>query len=500
MGTYIILTKNGVADADQRETLDKLAAELAKEPAKVLLHLHGGLVDQASGEAAAKRLSGAGPDSWDLGSDWTQVYVVWRTGALETLKTNWIDLVHDDRLYQTIVRKLIDFVARRLGVPGVGARGPGSFAMKEEDILRGLMGEAGPRPFDAIDFEISVEKPTGQRATLMGYQSEGELAGDFEQELKKDPAFEKVAADIDEAINVPSGAREPSLGADQATGERMRKRLDASIKRELEPPVINASGARGIVSTTFLLLKHAGQAALRCFERFRSGRDHGFHATIVEEVCREFYGDLVGAKVWGMMVRDAADHFDSAGFGSALVDILNKNPPENLVVTAHSAGSIWATHLLKAMKSKGMAPGVKLFLLAPAVRTDVFAAMLDDAGDMITRCRMITMTDEAERRDAVLGHDKSYIYPSSLLYLVSGMFEEQKAEAYPDAPLLGMQRFRKLAGLVGAEADAAKRITSFFEKADHGIIFAPTPGVSVAYSHGAFDDEPQTLASARSMF
>lgn len=500
MGTYTILTKNGIADDNQKDILDNLAAELAKPGAKVLLHLHGGLVDQASGQAAAKRLSGTGPDSWQRGSDWTQIYVVWRTGALETIKTNWLDLVHDDRLYQTVVKKLIDFVARRLGVPGVGARGPGSFAMKEEDILRGLRGEVGPRPFDAIDIEISAEKPRGQRATLMGYQSDGELAGDFEQELKIDPAFEKAATDIDEAINVPSGAREPSLGADLATGEKMRERLDASIKRELEPPVINARGARGIVSTAVFLLEHAGQAAFRCFKRFRSGRDHGLHATIVEEVCREFYGDLVGAKVWGMMVQDAADHFGSAGLGSTLVDILSKNPPENLVVTAHSAGSIWATHLLKAMKAKGMAPGVKLFLLAPAVRTDVFAAMLNDAGDMITRCRMITMTDALERRDAVLGHDWSYIYPSSLLYLVSGMFEEQKSEAYPDAPILGMQRFSTLSGLVAAEADAARSIVSFFEKADHGIISSPTPGISVADSHGAFDNEPLTLATARSMF
>ncbi|MBW9069845.1 alpha/beta hydrolase [Agrobacterium pusense] len=500
MGTYTILTKNGVADADQKEALDRLASELAKKGAKVLLHLHGGLVDQASGKAAAERLSGAGQNSWQLGNDWTQIYVVWRTGALETIKTNWQDLVHDDRLYQTVVKKLIDFVARRLGVPDSTARGPGSLAMDEADILRRLTGKAGPRPFDRIDTEISIEKPSGQRATLMGERSDGELALDFEAELNDDEAFQRAASDIDEAINVPSGARGPSLGADQATGEEMRKRLDANIKRELEPPVISGTEARGIVSAAGFLLKHAGKAGLRCFKRFRNGRDHGLHATIVEEVCREFYGDLIGAKVWGMMVQDAADHFASPGLGSALVDILKETPPATFVVTAHSAGSIWATHLLRAMKANKMAPSVKLFLLAPAVRTDVFAAMLDSAGDMITRCRMITMTDELERRDAVLGHDKSYIYPSSLLYLVSGMFEEKEAQAYVDAPLLGMQRFTTSAGLAEAEVDAAKRITSFFQQADHGIISSPTPGVSVADSHGAFDDEPLTLATVRSLF
>ncbi|USJ27573.1 alpha/beta hydrolase [Ensifer adhaerens] len=500
MATYTIFTRNGVADTGQEETLGKLKAELANPKAKLLLHLHGGLVDQASGEAAAKRLSGAGPESWQLGSDWTQVYVVWRTGALETVKTNWMDLVHDDRLYQTVVKKLIDFVARRLGVPGTSSRGPGSFAMKEADILRRVTGKSGPHPFESIDTEFSATRTAGQRATLMGHQSDGELALDFQEELNQDDAFQRAASEIDEAINVPSGARAPSLGVDVAAGEAMRSRLDARIKRELEPPLIKGGKKRGIVSAVGFLLKHGGKAALACFRRFRDGRDHGLHATIVEEVCREFYGDLIGAKVWGMMVQDAADHFSAAGFGTTLVDFIKTKTPTDFVITAHSAGSIWATHMLEAMKKRGIQSGVKLFLLAPAVRTDVFAAMLDGASDMIARCRMITMTDELERRDAVLGHDRSYIYPSSLLYLVSGMFEEQNIEAYPDAPILGMQRFSTLSSLTGTEADAARRIAAFFQGADHGIISSPTPGISLANSHGAFDDDPLTLATARSLF
>lgn len=500
MGTYTIFTRNGVADTGQEETLGKLKAELANPKAKLLLHLHGGLVDQASGEAAAKRLSGAGPESWQLGRDWTQVYVVWRTGAFETVKTNWMDLVHDDRLYQTVVKKLIEFVARRLGVPGMNTRGPGSFAMKEADILKRLTGKAGPRPFESIDTEFSATRIVGQRATLMGGQTDGELALDFQEELNQDDAFQRAASEIDEAINVPSGARAPSLGVDGVAGEAMWSRLDARIKRELEPPLIKGGKKRGIVSAVGFLLKHGGKAALASFKRFREGRDHGLHATIVEEVCREFYGDLIGARVWGMMVQDAADHFSPAGFGTTLIDLVKTKTPADFVVTAHSAGSIWATHMLKTIKKRGIQSGVKLFLLAPAVRADVFAAMLDEAGDMIARCRMITMTDELERHDAVLGDDKSYIYPSSLLYLVSGMFEERDAEAYPDAPILGMQRFSSLCSLTGTEVDAARRIAAFFQEADHGIISSPTPGISMANSHGAFDDEPFTLATARSLF
>ncbi|ATL98525.1 hypothetical protein CK910_08555 [Aeromonas sp. CA23] len=346
---------------------------------------------------------------------------------------------------------------------------------------------------------MASDRPAGERATIFGGQSDGDFAIEFKDELRADADFQNVTSDIDEAVNVPSGARVASAGANQPAGERMLDRLNESIKRELEPPPIVAGHHRGIVSISALLLKHARNIALSCFKRFRSGRDHGLHATVVEEICREFYGDLIGAKVWGMMVKDAADHFGAGRFGSTLVSMLKAGAPDNFVVTAHSAGSIWASHLLQHMKAEQLPGGVKLFLLAPAVRKDVFAAMLDSSGDLISRCRMITMTDEFERRDAVLGHDKSYIYPSSLLYLVSGLFEEQANGPYIDAPLLGMQRFATLSGLTIAEAEIENRIAAFFEQADCDIISSPTE-VSMANSHGAFDDEPLTLATARSLF
>jgi hypothetical protein len=500
MSSFIILTRNGVADPGQEQLLSDLTADLQKAGAKLLLHLHGGLVDQASGEAAAQRLSGNGPNSWQLNAEWTQVYVVWRTGAFETIKTNWIDLVHDDRLYQTIVRKLIGFVARKLGVPAIAARGPGTLDIAEAEIQRRLTGQVGTRPFDEIDGLLAPDQPLAARATIMSEQTNGELAIDFQTELAVDDAFQLAAADIDEAINVPSGARAPSAGADMSAGEKMLKRLDERIREPLEPSPAVAGKPRGIVSASAFLLSHAGQVAIRCFKRFRSVRDHGLHATIVEEVCREFYGDLIGARVWGMMVRDAADHFGQSKLGSTLIDIIKAHPPSDFIITAHSAGSIWAAHFLRAAKAAGLNKGARLFLLAPAIREDLFSDMIVDAGGLIERCRMITMTDELERRDAVLGHDKAYVYPSSLLYLVSGMFEELSAKAYPDAPILGMQRFLSLSGLDSDEQDAAKRIAAFFQAADHAIISSPTPSVSMADSHGAFDDEPLTLATARALF
>ena len=128
MAVYKILTRDGVADPGQEQMLLDIASELQKPGARLLLHLHGGLVDEAPGLSGATRLSGGGSNSWQLGTQnpaWTEVYVIWRTGAFETIKTNGTDLVHDDRLYQTVLKKLIGFVARKLGVPAIAARGPG---------------------------------------------------------------------------------------------------------------------------------------------------------------------------------------------------------------------------------------------------------------------------------------------------------------------------------------------------------------------------------------
>lgn len=500
MSTFVLLTRNGVADPEQEQKLIDLATELNKPNAKLLLHLHGGLIDEATGLSIAERLSGATANSWNLGADWTQVYVVWRSGAFETIKANWTDLVHDDRLYQTILRKLIGFVARRLGIPSIATRGPGTLVISDAEIQRRLTGRAGPRPFDDLDDLLASDLPAGSRAAIMTEQSSGELAIEFQRELGEDREFQDATADIDEAVNVPSGARAPSLGADQAKGAKMQERLDERIREQLVAPPAAAGQSRGIVSSGVFLLNHAGKVALRCFKRFRSGRDHGLHATIVEEVCREFYGDLVGAKIWGMMVKDAADHFAPGNLGSTLIDIIKANPPKDFAIIGHSAGSIWASHFLLAAKAAGFDKKVRLFLLAPAVRETLFAEMLDQASDLIERCRMITMTDALERKDALLGHDKGYVYPSSLLYLVSGIFEERDAKAYPDAPILGMQRYAGLAGLDAVEAAAANKVAAFFQRPDHGIISSPTSGVSMCDTHGGFDDEPLTLATARALF
>lgn len=507
-GSFLIYTRNGIADAGQEAALAALETRLKQPDAKLMLFLHGGLVDEASGKAAALRLSAAGDDSWKLGPEWTQLYVVWRTGAFETLKTNWTDLVHDDRLYQVVLRKLLEFVARKLGIPVPGGARSASeqFGLSEAEIQRRILGlgtkDERRDPFAEVDVHLKPDAPAASRASVTAAQTDGALAIEFEGELANSSDFQKAVADLDAVANEGLVGRGPVSPGDGARGYAMLNTLSDEVRAQFGPfDTLEARTARGPVSVGVFLIKHAGIIAYRCFKRFRAKRDHGFQATVVEELCRELYGDLVGAKVWGMMVQDAADHFTGDGFGGALLDMLGRVPqPTHFAVTGHSAGSIWASRMLLDMAHRGIDRKLKLFLLAPAVRANLFAEAIDQAGDRIQSCRIFTMTDTLERKDAVLGHDKGYIYPSSLLYLVSGLFEEKDAKAYADAPLVGMRRFASAPWLDTDEAAADAKIGHFLSLSQNGITLSPDPGVCEADCHGCFDNEATTLKSVAALY
>src|SRR5262249_13839517 len=126
MPTTVLRTRNGVLDLDDRQSFDNLKVRLAAGPIKVLLHLHGGLVNQAAGEPAAARLSGLGPAAFNAPADWEQIYVVWRTGAFETIRTNWLDLASNDRLYRALIKRLFGFLSGKLRLSDGTGRSAGA--------------------------------------------------------------------------------------------------------------------------------------------------------------------------------------------------------------------------------------------------------------------------------------------------------------------------------------------------------------------------------------
>jgi len=513
MDATILATRNGRLDSTDVERLASLKERLGEDPSRILLHLHGGLVDEAAGRGIANRLSGAAPEGLGLADDYEKVFVVWRTGAFETLGANWPELFENDRIYKVLLRRIIKFAARKLhlGDAAGPARGAAPAAvLSDEDIEAELSSPSARIPFAHVDAALGASPGSAGRGRAATAEDDDALAAEFEMELAGDTELGDAAEDLAAGLSVEtSGSRAPLLNGDPVAGRASLGRLNPAIQDKLKAQSPKEPASRAVftaLGVTTFFVQHGVAIILRIVRRYRHKRGHGFYATVVEELARELYGDLVGATIWGMMKKDAADPFggDATLAGAVLVDALSAKPWARMTITAHSAGSIWAASLLRAIAALPEAPARKidLVLLAPAVRMDVFAETLKAAGHLIGTARMFTMEDALESADAVLGHDKGYIYPASLLYLVSGLFEEAKAEAFVDAPVLGMQRF--LEGDPSwlddpAQEAAVRTVQAFFAQPGHQIVYSKHDGgeglTTHSDTHGGFDSEPTTVGS-----
>jgi hypothetical protein len=498
---YKFITAAGDLQPDQDTDIADLKARLQEPGTKVLLYLHGGLVNREDGLDCATRLSGQGKTSLDADDSWIQIYIVWQTGAFEEIERNWTSFVKTDRLYQAIVSKLMMFLAQRLSLPSEDGRSLiETVPMSEDEIRERLKGEPEKeeKPFAELEARLRTSENADGRTSLAEEKTTAQLEKEFGAYLGKDREFRDATNDLDAAVNRNLDGRGGGGGSAEA-GELLlshlsnttKDKMAAAAKAEASEPGEGDENARGVLTIAGFVLKAAVSVAGRCIKRFRNKRDHGLHATVTEEVCREFYGDVVGAAIWGEMVEDAKRHFKPGGFGLDLVQWISDAKPSRFVVIGHSAGSIWASRLLLGMAALNLPLKLDLCLLAPAVRADLFAETLGKAGSFIGRCQMFTMDGALERADAVLGHDKGYIYPSSLLYLVSGIFEREDDEAYCDAPILGMQRFGTENWLSETERTNGETIAAFFKEPDKAIYLSKESGKTAATSHGGFDDDEE---------
>jgi hypothetical protein len=385
-----------------------------------------------------------------------------------------------------------------------------------------VAGEAGLSPAEIrARLEARTDAPFADLDAMAGADRRGRAAEvtelsrfDFEQQLSailhSDRDFTEAAADISAAI-APSVGRASDHG-DPRGGAPMLARLDGAVQAELEAQVAaapdGAGGRAGLVSLGTLksLVSHALKIGWRVYQRVRTGRDHGTHATIVEEILRELYANLIGGTIWQGMKEDAAAHFAGGGAGAMLLDAIEAAAKRPILLVGHSAGAIWASEMLLEMARRKSKVKVDLVLLAPAVRGRLFAEAIAAAAGQIERFRMFCMGDARERLDPVMGKGTGFLYPSSLLYLVSGLFEADGDADAVDAPLLGLERFRKWQGgaLGPAEDAAAGAIRAFLAGKDHAEVYAEEDSGagrrSDGRSHGGMDDDTGTLESVATFF
>jgi hypothetical protein len=146
---------------------------------------------------------------------------------------------------------------------------------------------------------------------------------------------------------------------------------------------------------------------------------------------------LPGSKLWGEMKQNAAALAGHADAGAVkLLELFSSRslraylPRLRVHLVGHSAGAIVHSHLgARALRQR--LDVATISLLAPAVRLDVFDALLGNAlVERRIRVLVANLTDAAERSD-----DTCSPYGHSLLYLVARSFEDRQ-----ETPLVGMEK------------------------------------------------------------
>ena len=168
---------------------------------------------------------------------------------------------------------------------------------------------------------------------------------------------------------------------------------------------------------------------------------------------------------------------------------------DRLDLVGHSAGAIAICNLVsRTMARKEVFSFNHIILLAPACTTELFQTTLLANPSRYRSLRIFTMTDENECRDMLV----PYLYTRSLLYLISGILEDE-GRAF-DASLLGLQRH--IAFRHPYDTDTLKPLHDYlYENGSDRLCFSQTvEGAPVglqtrSLKHGDFDDDPDTLAS-----
>jgi len=203
-----------------------------------------------------------------------------------------------------------------------------------------------------------------------------------------------------------------------------------------------------------------------------------------------------GPDIWGVMRKNARaavdpDHGGAAYAAAKLADFCRRHPGAvELHAAGHSAGAIFHTSFLPAALDQGTPPFQGLYLLAPAVRADLFLQRLAPRlgpGKGVETTAIFTMNKDRELAD-----NCAVVYRKSLLYLIHFALEEQRG-----TPILGLEislrgdaKLKEMFGLGGV---GGARIGE--------VIWSKSPATagprdrSRSTSHGGFDDDAATMDS-----
>ncbi|GGS25727.1 hypothetical protein GCM10010252_75930 [Streptomyces aureoverticillatus] len=473
--------------------IDALVASLKDRP-RVVLHFHGGLVDDQLGFATAERLT---PVYEAAGAE--PVFFVWSSGLLETLQGNLPQIIGES-VFQTLLSRVIRYAAgtvfQRPGQRSAGSltAPPARAVAAELALLR-----TGQEPYARLTPPAEVP-PLGEAERV---RITAELSADTELADRN----REIVASVLRPASAPTAARDIDGGR-----AAVATLMSPDTVAELAAETAAADNRRALV-TSALLVRKTVRVIAAVVGRFRLRTDHGLYPTVVEEILREFYVANVGASIWDAMKRQTADTFatsEETRAGRYFLDrfsqLLATGSRPKVTVVGHSAGAIFISNLLTDLVRRRADADDPLpadfrvrdvALLAPACTVAQLAPVVRLQRELFDRLRMFTMTDAAERAD----HLVPLLYPRSLLYFVSGVLERGPAKQSAVAPIAGMQHWYAAHGAFGGQD--SEDLRAFLTADPHRTVWSPAdggPGLSSgARTHGGFDDDPEVLASLARM-
>jgi hypothetical protein len=489
---YFVDLRDGRFEQTTAAQMDDMFAGLAKNETKQLaVHFHGGLVSREGIHESMEKVLIA----HYLATDTHPYFFVWNSDLITTITAN-LDEIAKEKAFKRLLLKVIEFVSGKL-LQAPDTKGTLSFDAIPESSLDQLAAEADKR------------EQQWRQSNLPAADFEQSEANFVQTKLKADPilAHEAKAIAVGTLTPVEVDALQASKGAaavnDARTTLISRKLLEQELI-QTNPPDTRSIGA------LLFFAKHGLSIASRVIQRFMHQRDHGLYRTVVEELVRELYLDNVGILAWNMMKQDTADAFGDdpqrcggTRFAMSLAKAMKDTPDLRVTFIGHSTGAIYITNLLKALDPQLEAKRkVDVIFLAPALKMETFADNLDIYQRRVENFRMFALNDARET-----GYwEVPGVYKGSLLYLVSGIFEEAADKVdRGDVPLLGMQRYAKPVAAGPYDLEAWKAARTWLAL-DTRSVWAGDPSTGVpgymsdAVKHGGLDDnDAHTLASIKYM-
>ena len=455
-GTFAASGKLSTARTD----IDNMFSAVQQNNPRLLIHMHGGLVPEAQGQAIADAMM-------HLYGDATRhVSLVWETGIIETFRDNIAD-ISSTRVFKKALAWILSKALREL-VCVTGAKGRADGTLDQPAIEALLDTEAGVA---ALDFTLRAEAD----GALLESGAKGGMDGEPRTE---EEIADELALEIDDLRVIIDNEENGAKPLARAVGED--------------------DGAKG---ATFTIAKFLAKVILAVVGRYRSGTHHDPLPTAVEELLRAAYLSDVGEFAWSEMKKKAEVMWLDDGLlpgidghvGGYLLCKLEalqeSNPQLSIDLVGHSAGSIVICAMLAAIKKQGQRIRFRnILFLAPAVRLDTFRDTILPPIPF-HRFRMFTMTDEAEKADKLVAQ----IYPRSLLFLVSGLFEDEAG-----TPLAGLARY--ITARTPAAGEDFDELRAWLADEER-LVFSPSAETALdglrtrASHHGDFDNDPITLSS-----